>query len=73
MLINERASTGLKYVNDSKALFEYPNNMDNIYQNIGKCNKQKKIFTLFYDMSADMASNKGIYPIYTEVFLEEEN
>ena len=73
MLINERASTGLKYVNDSKALFEYPNNMDNIYQNIGKYKKQKKIFTLFYDMSADMVSNKGIYPIYTEVFLEEEN
>ena len=73
MLINERASTGLKYVNDSKALFEYPNNMDNIYQNIGKYKKQKKIFTLFYDMSADMVSNKRIYPIYTEVFLEEEN
>ena len=73
MLINERASTGLKYVNDSKALFEYPNNMDNIYQNIGKYKKQKKIFTLFYDMSADMVSNKGIYSIYTEVFLEEEN
>ena len=34
---------------------------------------KKKIFTLFYDMSADMVSNKGIYPIYTEVFLEEEN
>ena len=30
-LINERETTGLKYVNDSKAFIEYSNDMDDIY------------------------------------------
>ena len=30
-LINERKSTELKYLNDSKAFINYSNNMDNIY------------------------------------------
>ena len=33
-LINKRESTGLKYLNDSKALIEYSNDMDDIYKNI---------------------------------------
>ena len=34
LLIEERESTGLKYLNDSKAFIEYSNDMDDIYENI---------------------------------------
>ena len=34
MLINKRESTGLKYLNNSKAFIEYLNDMDDIYKNI---------------------------------------
>ena len=34
LLINKGESTGLKYLNDSKAVIEYSNDMDNIYKNI---------------------------------------
>ena len=34
LLINKRESTGLKYLNDSKAFIEYSNDMDDIYKNI---------------------------------------
>ena len=34
LLIKKRESTGLKYLNDSKAFIEYSNNMDDIYRNI---------------------------------------
>ena len=30
LFINKRESTGLKYLNDSKAFIEYPNDMDDI-------------------------------------------
>ena len=32
--INKRESTGLKYLNDSKAFIEYSNGMGDIYKNI---------------------------------------
>ena len=34
LLINKRESTGLKYLNDSKAFIEHSNDMDDIYKNI---------------------------------------
>ena len=37
LLINKRESTGLKYLNDSKAFIEYSNDMDDIYKNIEEC------------------------------------
>ena len=38
LLINKRESTGLKYLNDSKAFIEYSNDMDGIYQNFEEYN-----------------------------------
>ena len=32
--MNQRESTGLKYLNDSKIFIEYSNGMDDIYENI---------------------------------------
>ena len=62
LLINKRESTGLKYLNDSKAFIEYSNDMDDIYKNIEEYNPNKKrqIFIVFDDMIVDMLSNKNL-------------
>ena len=41
-LINKRENTGLKHLNDSKALLEYSNDMDNIYRKTEEYNRNKK-------------------------------
>ena len=71
LLINKRESTGLKYLNDSKAFIEYLNDMDNIYKNIEEYNpdKKRKILIVFDDMIADVLSNKKLNPIVTELFI----
>ena len=58
-LINKRESTGLKYLNDSKAFIEYSNDF---YKNIEEYNqnKKRKILIVFDDMIADMLSNKNV-------------
>ena len=68
LLINNRESTGLKYLNDSEAFIEYPNDMDDIYENIEdyNLNKKRKILIVFDDMIVDMLSNRKINPIVTE-------
>ena len=60
LLVNKRKSTGLKYLNDSKAFIEYANDMDDIYKNIGEYNrnKKRKILIVFDNMIANMLSNK---------------
>ena len=45
-LMNTRESTGLKYLNDSKAFIEYSDDMDNIYKNIEEYNPNEKRKTL---------------------------
>ena len=71
MLINKGESTGLKYLNDSKAFIEYPNDMEDIYKNIEEYNpeKKRKILIAFDDMIADMLSNKKFSTIATELFI----
>ena len=55
-----------------KLLFEYLNNMDDIYKNIEEYNPNKKRRTLivFDDMIADMLNNKKINPTVTELFIK---
>ena len=74
LLINKRESTGLKYLNDSKAFTDYSNDMDNIYKNIEEYdpNKKWKILIVFDDMIADMGSNKKLNPIVTELFIRRK-
>ena len=49
--------------------------MQDVYQNIEDYNpgKKRKILIVFYDMIADMISNKKLNPIVTELFVEVEN
>ena len=70
-LIDKRESTGLKYLNDSKAFIKYSNDIDDIYKNIEEYNpnKNRKILILFDDMIPDMLSNKKLNPIVTELFI----
>ena len=71
LLLKKRESTCLKYLNDSKALTEYSNDMDDIYKSIEEYNphKKRKILIVFDDMIADMLNNKKINPIVTELFI----
>ena len=71
LLINKRESTGFKYLNDSKAFVKFSNNMDDIYKNIEEYtpSKKQKVLIVFYDMIADMLSNKKLNPIVTEWFI----
>ena len=64
MLINKRESTGLKYLNDSKAFTEFLNDMDGIYKNIEEynANMKWKMLIIFHDMIVDMLSNNKISP-----------
>ena len=70
-LINKRESTGLKNCNDPKALFEYSNDMQDVYKNIKKNNvdTEHKILIVFDDMIADMINKKNKNSIKTELFI----
>ena len=70
MLINERESTGLKHVNDSKAFIEYSNDMNDVYEHIEEYNpnKKRRILIVFDDMITDTLSNKKLNPILLELF-----
>ena len=73
--INKQESAGLKHLNDSKVFIEYSNDMVDIYKNIEEDNpnKKRKILVVFYDMIADMLSNKKLYQIVTELFITGRN
>ena len=75
LLINKRKSTGLKYLNDSKAFVDCSDDMDDIYKNIEEynLNKKRKMLIVFDDMTADMLSNKKLNLIVIWFLLEEEN
>ena len=59
LLINERESTSLKNLNDSKVFIEYSYYMNDINKNIEEYNPNKKreILIVFDNMIADMLSN----------------
>ena len=71
LLINKGKIAGWKYLNDSKALIKYSNDMDDVYKNSEECNpnKKQKILIVFHYMTADMLSNKTLNQIVTELYL----
>ena len=52
------------HFNNFEALFEYSNDMDDIYKNIGEYNPHKKqnSLTVFDDFISDILSNKNLNP-----------
>ena len=55
-LINNRQNAGIKYSSDSKAFIECSNTMNDVYENIGNYNPNRKRKTLivFDDMIAEI-------------------
>ena len=58
-------------MSNSKAFIEYSNDMDDVYKNIEEYNpnKKRKILIVFDDMIADMACNKKLNPIVTQLVI----
>ena len=59
LFINKRESTRLKYLNDSKAFIEHPNDTDDNYKTIEEYNpnNKRKTWIVFCDIIADMLSD----------------
>ena len=69
MLVNKGKSTHSKYLNDSKAFIKHRNDTDDIYKNIEEynTNKKQKILIVFYDIIADMLSDKKLNLLVVEL------
>ena len=72
-LINKREKVGLNHFNDPKALMEYSNDMQDVYENIEDYNpiKKRKILIDFDDMIAHIINNNKLNPIVTELFIRD--
>ena len=71
MLISNRKSTGLKYLNDPKGFIEHSNDMVDIYKNIEEYNpnKKQKVLIVFDDIMAGILSNKKRNTMVTELLI----
>ena len=63
----------MKHSNDSKAVIEFWNDMDDIYKNIEEYNpnKKRKKLILFYEMVADMLRSRKLNPVVVHELLSE--
>ena len=70
-LINKREGIGIYHFNNPKAFIEYSNDMRDVYKNIDeyKPDKENKILIVFDDKIADIAKNKKLDSIVTELFI----
>ena len=62
VLIKKRKDAGIKYLNDSNALIECSNLMDDVYENVHDYNssRKRKILVVFDYMIAGIMKNKKI-------------
>ena len=68
-LIKNGENAGIKHVNNSKALIECSNTMDDVYENINDYNPSRKVLIVFDDMIADIMSNKKFQTIIKKLFI----
>ena len=70
-LIEKCENAGIKNLNDPSAFIEYPNTMDDVYNNIDYYNpkRKRKILIVFDDMIADIMTNKRFQAIIKELFI----
>ena len=63
-MITKREDVGTKHLNNPNAFIECSNTMDDVYDNINDCNlnRRRKILIVFYDMIADIMTNKKFKP-----------
>ena len=69
-LINKRAHTGIKNLNDPHAFIEYSDDMNDVLDDINNYNKNrdKEVLIVFDDMIADIEYNKNFKRIIKELF-----
>ena len=71
LLIKNRENSGIKHVNDSNAFIECSNTMEEVYENTGNYNpnRKRKILIVFDDMIADIMTNKKFQSLIKELFI----
>ena len=69
-LINKRKQAGIKNLNDPHAFIEYPDDINDVLDDINNYNKNrdKKVLIVFDDMIADIEYNKNFKRIIKELF-----
>ena len=69
-LINKRKQAGIKNLYDPHAFIEYPDDMNDVLDDINNYNKNrdKKVLIVFDDMIADIEYNKNFKRIIKELF-----
>ena len=69
-LIEKCENAGIKNLNNPSAFIEYPNTMDDVYNNIDDYHPKRKIkiFIVFDDMIADIMANERFQAIIKELF-----
>ena len=60
-----------KHFGDPNAFIEYSNTTDDVYKNIDEYNpsRKRKILIVFYDMIADIETNKKFQAIIKKIFI----
>ena len=71
LLINWREKVGIRKLKNPKAFIDYPQTIDDAYENLEDYNptKKRKAVIVFDDVIADMEANKRLSSIVTELFL----
>ena len=71
MLIKERDKKGIKKIKKRKALVDYSETIDDVYENLEGYNptKKRKELLIFDNVIADTKANKRLRFIVTELFL----
>ena len=70
-MIKNLENAGIKHVNNSKAVIECSNIMDDVYENIVEYNpnRKKKKLIVFDGMIADIITNKKFQSLIKELFI----
>ena len=68
-MFKKRKNAGIKNLNDPNAFIEYPNTMDDIYNNIDDYNpkRKRKVLIAFDELIADVMTNKKFKAIIKEL------
>ena len=71
LLINGREKVGIENFKNPKALIDYSQTYDDVYENLEDYNRAKKrrVLIVFDDMITDMESKKKLSPIVAELVL----
>ena len=70
-LIKKHEDGGIKHLNDWNAFIDFPNTIDDVYENTDEFNwsRKRKILIVFVDMIADIMTNKIFQAMIKELFI----